>query len=325
MHDKLDGLYLTTRQSGELSLRNAANNSQPLCDVEIWDAESGLLHSFEPHDRLQARGEVIFKSVSHGSDTPILLNRDTGEYVVKTAPSTFPAGFPGTQPIGTWHQETRHHKDTSIPCFTAGTIICTRAGEKRAEDLCPGDEVITRDSGFVPIQAISHQTYSPAEQRLNRNFRPIVIPAGTFNNARDLHLSPAHRLMIADTYAELMFGEPEVLVAAKTALEFGWVHQQPAQVDVAYYHILLPKHELMLVEGIWVESLFLGDMPERVLEAGKTWDTLAGFDMAQARHDGTVRPVLRGHEARSLMQYLPDSMDKVVREQAPNDVFVQAA
>lgn len=151
-------------------------------------------------------------------------------------------------PIGGWQQKKRMPANQSIPCFTAGTIIATREGEKRIEDLRPSDHVVTRDSGFVQIKAISQQSYSPAEQRLNIDFRPIVIPAGTFSNTRDLHLSPAHRLMVTDSQAELLFGSSEVLVAAKTALSYAWVHQQPANFDVTYYHILLPAHELMMVE-----------------------------------------------------------------------------
>ena len=228
-------------------------------------------------------------------------------------------------PIGGWQQKKRMPANQSIPCFTAGTIIATREGEKRIENLRPSDHVVTRDSGFVQIQAISQQSYSPAEQRLNIDFRPIVIPAGTFSNTRDLHLSPAHRLMVTDSQAELLFGSSEVLVAAKTALSYAWVHQQPANFDVTYYHILLPTHELMMVEEMWAESLFLGDMPERVLETGKIWETLDGFDMSKAIHKDTIRPVLRGHEARSLMHRLPDCIDKVAAKQAPNEVFLAAA
>ncbi|MDC1303799.1 Hint domain-containing protein, partial [Ascidiaceihabitans sp.] len=90
-------------------------------------------------------------------------------------------------------------------------------------------------------------------------------------------------------------------------------------------HILLPTHELVLVEEMWAESLFLGDMPERVLETGKIWETLDGFDMSKATHNGTVRPVLRRHEARSLMHRLPDCIDQVAAQQAPNEVFYAAA
>ena len=344
MYNKLDGLFLCLRDSetpsanlGEKSrttlnnveLRNATNNSVALGPFEIWSATTGLLHSFGSDSMLPARSAIQLNQYAETENLPIedliLVNCETQEFVSKTELLILPTDFPGLMPIGAWEQKKRIPTDQSIPCFTAGTLIATRDGQKRIEDLRPGDHVITRDAGFVQVQAISQQSYSRAEQRLNTDFRPIVIPAGTFGNSRDLHLSPAHRLMVTDNQAELLFGSSEVLVAAKTALEYAWVHQQPADFDVTYFHILLPTHELVLVEEMWAESLFLGDMPERVLETGKIWETLDGFDMSKATHNGTVRPVLRRHEARSLMHRLPDCIDQVAAQQAPNEVFYAAA
>ena len=242
---------------------------------------------------LPARSAIQLNQHAETENLPIedliLVNCETQQFVSKTELTILPTDFPGVMPIGAWEQKKRIPTDQSIPCFTAGTLIGTRDGQKRIEDLRPGDHVITRDSGFVQVQAISQQSYSPAEQRLNTDFRPIVIPAGTFGNSRGLHLSPAHRLMVTNNQAELLFGSSEVLVTAKTALEYAWVHQQPVDFDVTYFHILLITHELVLVEEMWAESLFLGDMPERVLEPGKIWETLDGFDMSQATHNGTVR------------------------------------
>jgi hypothetical protein len=120
--------------------------------------------------------------------------------------------------------------------------------KKRIDDLRTGDHVITRASGFIQVQAISQQSCSRAEQRLKTDFRPIVIPAGTFSNSRDLHLSPAHRLMVTDNQAELLSETSKVLVAAKTALEYAWVHQQTIYFNATYFHILLLTHELALVQ-----------------------------------------------------------------------------
>jgi len=61
-------------------------------------------------------------------------------------------------------------------------------------------------------------------------------------------------------------------------------------------------------------------MPERVLETGKVWETLDGFDLSKVIHKGTI-PFLREHEAHSLMYRLPNCIDKVAAKQAPNDVF----
>ncbi|MBT3465839.1 MAG: hypothetical protein HN456_01350 [Rhodobacteraceae bacterium] len=221
-------------------------------------------------------------------------------------------------------KETHPNRSKHPLLYRRYTHRCARC-QKRIDDLRLGDHVITRDSDFIQVQAISQQIYSRAEQRLNNDFRPIVIPAGTLSNSRDLHLSPTDRLMVTDNQTELLFGSSEVLVAAKAALEYAWVHQQPADFDVTYFHILLTTHELVLVEAMCAESLFLSDMPERVFETGKIWETLDGFDMRKVTHNGTVLPILRRHETRSLMYRLPDRIDQVAAQQAPNKVFYAAA
>jgi hypothetical protein len=66
-------------------------------------------------------------------------------------------------------------------------------------------------------------------------------------------------------------------------------------------------------------------MPKRVLKTGKIWETLDGLDMSKVTHNGTAPPVLRRHEARSLMYRLPDCIDQVAAQQAPNEVFYAAA
>ena len=178
---------------------------------------------------LPARSAIQLNHYAETESLPtedlILVNCETQEFVSKTELTIIPTDSPGLMPIGAWKQRKRIPTDQNIPCFTAGTLIATRDGQKRIDDLRLGDHVITRDSDFIQVQAISQQSYSRAEKRLNTDFRPIVIPAGTFCNSRDLHLSPTHRIMVTDNQAELLFGSSEVFFAAKTALEYAWAHQ----------------------------------------------------------------------------------------------------
>ncbi|MDC1303648.1 Hint domain-containing protein, partial [Ascidiaceihabitans sp.] len=185
MYNKLDGLFLCLRDSetpsanlGEKSrsslnnveLRNATNNSVALGPFEIWSATTGLLHSFGSDSMLPARSAIQLNQYAETENLPIedliLVNCETQEFVSKTELLILPTDFPGLMPIGAWEQKKRIPTDQSIPCFTAGTLIATRDGQKRIADLRPGDHVITRDSGFVQVQAISQQSYSRAEQRL---------------------------------------------------------------------------------------------------------------------------------------------------------------
>ena len=67
---------------------------------------------------------------------------------------------------------------------------------------------------------------------------------------RDLIVSPQHRMLIEGARAEMLFGEAEVLVAARH-LPWGEVIL-PA--GVTYRHLLFDAHEIIVAEGVWAES-----------------------------------------------------------------------
>ncbi|MEK6248895.1 MAG: Hint domain-containing protein, partial [Planctomycetales bacterium] len=99
---------------------------------------------------------------------------------------------------------------SSIPCFVAGTLILTPDGDLPVESLGAGDLVITLDDGPQPVRWIGRRSVEAVDQ-----FAPVHIRAGTFGDHNDLLVSPQHRILIRDVLAELLFGEAEVLVAAK--------------------------------------------------------------------------------------------------------------
>ena len=99
---------------------------------------------------------------------------------------------------------------TSIPCFVAGTMIATPNGDVPVETLMPDDLVMTQDDGPQALRWIGSR-----EVVAEGDFAPILIRAGTFGTHGDVKVSPLHRVMIRDSLAELLFGESEVLVAAK--------------------------------------------------------------------------------------------------------------
>jgi hypothetical protein len=150
-------------------LRNVTNNSVALGPFEIWSDTTGFLHSFGSENMLPARSAI---QLNHYAETEslttedlILVNCETHEFGSKTELTILPTDSPRLMPIGAWKQKKRILTDQNIPCFTAGTLIATRDGQKRIDDLRPGDHVITRDSDSIQVQAISQQSYSCAEKR----------------------------------------------------------------------------------------------------------------------------------------------------------------
>nr|AIA91314.1 CAZy families GT4 protein [uncultured Gluconobacter sp.] len=97
---------------------------------------------------------------------------------------------------------------------------------KRIEDLRVGDLVLTKDDGPQPLRWISSRHVSAEMLAAHPNMRPIRIRAGALGEGlplRDLIVSPQHRMLVRSKVAERMFGEEEVLVAAKHLLELDGV------------------------------------------------------------------------------------------------------
>lgn len=168
------------------------------------------------------------------------------------------------------------------PCFTAGTEIATHRGPVPIEDLRAGDRVLTRDNGYRPIRWIGARRFDAAVLADYPELQPVRIPAGALGAgrpARDIVVSPQHRMLLAGAEAIGLAGESEILVAAVDLIGFGVA--EPAPLDaVVYFHILFDAHEIVWANGCWSESF----LPEAA--------ALDGLHTAQRREVLTIFPEL---------------------------------
>lgn len=175
-----------------------------------------------------------------------------------------------------------------LVCFIAGTLIETRDGPKAIETLTAGDMVLTRDAGYQPLRWLG-KTAAAAQGEL----APVVISKGSLGNTLDLVVSPQHAVLVEDWRAELLYGEPNVLIRAKDLLDHDGIYRKPGGI-VTYCHLLFDAHQLVKAGGIWSESLYPGEMTR-------------GMVSAQARHEiETLFPDLEGYgpkSARCLRRY----------------------
>ncbi|MBO9453205.1 Hint domain-containing protein [Tropicibacter sp. R16_0] len=150
--------------------------------------------------------------------------------------------------------------DPPIPCFVAGTRIMTDMGPVPIEELHPGDRIVTRDHGLVPLRWVGGREV-PAQGA----YAPIRFTAGSLDNDRDLLVSPQHKMLLTGWKAELYFGEPEVLIAAKYLCDDNSVRRDTSMRTVHYLHLLFDRHEVIYAEGCASESLdpaYLAEWPE---------------------------------------------------------------
>lgn len=188
----------------------------------------------------------------------------------------------------------------TIPCFVVGTLILTPRGEVAVESLMPGDLVCTKDAGPQPLRWIGRRSVA-AEGA----FAPIRIEAGTFGNHRALTVSPLHRVLIDDRRAELLFGEAEVLVAARDLVDDARVRPVPGGT-VEYVHLLFDEHQVVFSEGLPTESFLPGPQMAHSFEAEIVAEICTLFPELNPATGGgysaAARRTLRRFEARVLLQ-----------------------
>lgn len=184
-----------------------------------------------------------------------------------------------------------------VVCFAAGTMIETADGLRDVADIAVGDMVQTMDDGLQPVRWVGNRTV-PATGR----FAPIRIAAGRFGNARDLVLSPQHRVLLAGWQAKLMFGEDQVLVAAKHLLACDGVYRDEG-AEVTYYHMLFDAHQIVFAEGAPCESFHPGQYATQQMDPEQSKEIFALFPDLESDagvHVPAARMSLKAAEGRLL-------------------------
>ncbi|MEL7090966.1 MAG: Hint domain-containing protein [Pseudomonadota bacterium] len=189
---------------------------------------------------------------------------------------------------------------TSVPCFVAGTMIETAEGPRAVESLRAGDMVLTHDDGLQPLRWIGTRTV-----RAEAQFAPIHIRAGTFGAHADVMVSPLHRVLVRDSVAELLFGEAEVLIAAKDLVNDRSVRRVPGG-QVTYVHLMFDAHQVVFTEGLASESFLPGPQTTSVLEDAVVAEICAIFPELDpdtgAGYGEAARRTLRHYEADLLQK-----------------------
>jgi hypothetical protein len=134
-----------------------------------------------------------------------------------------------------------------VYCLTAGTLIRTPHGDVPVETLRKGDRVVTaRDGGRIaPVRWVGHRRVAPARHPRPWDVNPIRIRADAFGPGeprRDVRLSPDHAVFVDG-----------ILIRARDLLNGATIVQEEVD-EVAYHHIELDIHDVLLADGLPVES-----------------------------------------------------------------------
>ena len=188
-------------------------------------------------------------------------------------------------------------ENTNVICFGEGTRIKTPAGERLVQDLQVGDYVVTQDNGLQRLRWVGSRTV-----RAQGKLAPIVISEGVLGNVRDLRVSPQHRMVISGEKAERMFGQWEVLAAAKHLMNWDGIYQEDGE-EITYYHLLFDAHEIVFAEGAPSESFHPGVVGLTSLEDDvreEVYDLFPELRRDTQAFGPSARKSLKADEARLL-------------------------
>jgi len=134
-----------------------------------------------------------------------------------------------------------------------GALVDTPQGARPVETLQPGDLLHTH-AGPQPVIWAGRREIGAAEMYLSPSLRPYR-DAGA-----NVLFGPSQAVLMDAAALQALFGVPRALVAVRDMPE-GCGFARDLVVDtVRLWHVLLPRHAMLRVNGHWVDS-FVPDKP----------------------------------------------------------------
>ncbi len=203
-----------------------------------------------------------------------------------------------------------------VTCFARGTRIATPNGQVPIEQLCVGDLVLTVDGKPEQIKWIGRRSVNCRAHPQPKQVWPIRIRAHALaanQPERDLLVSPQHAI----------FAENVLIPAWCLVNSLNVTVEQTGQIE--YFHIELPRHDVVLAEGLPTET-YLDNGDRANFENGGpavrlhpdftflTWEargyaplTVAGPEVDSVRALLEARHQLRSRNAAPAAAAYPDA------------------
>ncbi len=250
---------------------------------------AGTLSGFAASDTIALAGITDVTSATLGADNLLTVTQSAGpNLALQLDPAQ---NFSGNNFAFT---AVGSETDITVPCFAAGTRIRTRRGEIAVERLELGDMVVNPWGEMLPVVWLGHRRVDCRRHPRPADVHPVRVRAHAFapgQPARDLWLSPDHSVFIDGDLIPVRHLVNGISIA------------QIAVPSIEYWHVELPRHDVLLAEGMPSESYldtnnrdaFAGGSatqlrPDFVGAALEIWNThacgrlvLAGAALAAAR------------------------------------------
>ena len=133
----------------------------------------------------------------------------------------------------------------AVACFAEGTLLDTLDGPMPVERLKAGDIVKAHFAGTAPVVWVGHRYVDCTRHPKPAEVWPVRVSAHAFAPRvprQDTLLSPDHAVFVDD-----------VLIPVKYLIDGKTIVQEKAEA-IVYYHVELAEHDVLLAQGLPVES-----------------------------------------------------------------------
>ncbi len=235
---------------GRVAIENGATLEVTATGTAMLTSLTGLVSTvFDHRAGTTSLAHIALTGLAYDSSANQTLSYASGRLTIRNSGTMVARlSFDPAATLTFFKEDDGHgHLQIGIACYLRGTRIATRHGEVAVEALRIGDEVITAGGACRPVRWIGRRAYSAAEAAADRSLRPIRIAAGALGPLlprRDLHVSPQHALRLRDPASGGF-----VLVPAVQLVNGVTITRSAAHAAIAYFHVELDGHDLILAEG----------------------------------------------------------------------------
>ena len=199
-----------------------------------------------------------------------------------------------------------YHQSLAPPPLTLGftgvsadALLRTPAGPRRADNIRPGDLVVTRSGGLRPVRLVWTKTIRSAEMQADPSLAPVRLglrALGPMLPQKPLTLGPDHRVLLpgwmlngADDTGGLI--EARALAGSSDAI---WHDRNAA--EHRFYNFVFDRHEVIVASGLPVETFHPSAETVRQVDEGTRVDLMRHFPALARNQDAFPRathPLMR--------------------------------
>ncbi|MEL6639921.1 MAG: Hint domain-containing protein [Pseudomonadota bacterium] len=154
----------------------------------------------------------------------------------------------------------------------SGTQVATVMGWRDVAAVAAGDQVLTFDDGLQTVSAVHHTYIETSEHRGSASDQLIYVPSGVLGNAQEMTLLPSQPVMIEDSIAEEVFGDPFVVIPARHLVGYAGIHHVPAPMIAHLISLVFDQDQVVFAN---VGGLLVCPASTDLLDVGRpTYEAL---------------------------------------------------